>query len=65
MHVKVDRDVCVAHGQCSLCAPTVFGQDDDGDGRVVLLDPDPPPELNDAVREAVRFCPSGAIEVTG
>jgi ferredoxin len=62
MSVTVDRERCIGAGMCVLTAPEVFDQDEE-DGRVVLLVTDPPEELQDAVRQAERLCPSGAIAV--
>jgi ferredoxin len=62
MRVTVDRERCIGAGMCVLTAPEVFDQDEE-DGRVVLLVTDPPEELQDAVRQAERLCPSGAIAV--
>lgn len=59
MRVRADRKVCVGAGQCALRAPGVFDQDDGG--IVVVLREQPGPDQRDAVREAVRLCPSGAI----
>jgi ferredoxin len=64
MKILVDRDVCVGAGMCTLTAPEVFDQDPD-DGRVRLLVPGPPPEHQEAAREAAELCPSGAISVVG
>lgn len=60
MRVRADRTVCVGAGMCALTAPEVFDQDDE-DGRVVLLTPEPSPDLREAVAEAVELCPSGAL----
>ena len=62
MHVTVDRERCIGAGMCVLAAPEVFDQDEE-DGRVVLLEPEPATERHDAVRQAERLCPSGAISV--
>ncbi|MFF3378940.1 ferredoxin [Streptomyces sp. NPDC002680] len=53
---------CCSSGQCAAALPEVFDQDDT-DGRVVLLVARPPAELADAVHEAVDCCPTGAIAV--
>jgi ferredoxin len=58
MKVIADENKCVAAGQCVLAASDVFDQRDE-DGIVVLLNPTPPPELADAVRQAA--CPYRAI----
>ena len=39
MRVSADRNVCIGAGLCALTAPEVFDQDDDG--LVELLTPDP------------------------
>lgn len=62
MKVRVDREVCIGAGLCALRAPAVFDQDE-ADGTVVVLDEQPGPEQDAAVREAVDQCPSGAISV--
>jgi ferredoxin len=56
VRVEVDRERCVGAGMCALTAPEVFDQDDE-DGRVVLLDP------AGAAGVAAQVCPSGAITV--
>ena len=62
MRVDVDRDRCCGAGMCALEAPAVFDQDET-DGLVVLILPDPPSALHDSVRDAARSCPSGAVEL--
>ncbi|MEU0939724.1 ferredoxin [Embleya sp. NPDC059213] len=59
MHVSADRTVCVGAGLCALTAPEVFDQDDDG--LVTVLTPDPAAALHRGARQAGRLCPSGAI----
>ncbi|TDC52518.1 ferredoxin [Micromonospora sp. KC207] len=63
MRVTVDRDACCGSGNCVLTAPDVFDQDD-ADGLVLLLRPEPPPEATDRVRRAVGLCPAAAIHLT-
>ncbi|MGW1976950.1 ferredoxin [Streptomyces sp. NPDC001889] len=60
MGLAVDRERCVGAGMCALTAPEVFDQDDE-DGRVLLLDPAPPTARLGAVRLAAGSCPAGAI----
>ena len=62
MRFEVDRAICIGSGQCVVRAPTVFDQDDD-EGLAVVLEASPGPELQAAVIEAVKGCPSGAISV--
>ncbi|MFH9733426.1 ferredoxin [Streptomyces sp. NPDC017260] len=58
--VSAERDRCVGAGQCVLAAPAVFDQDED-DGLVRVLAERPSSAQSDAVRRAVRACPSGAL----
>ncbi|GGY79563.1 ferredoxin [Streptomyces sp. WAC04189] len=58
--VSADRERCVGAGQCVLAAPAVFDQDED-DGLVHVLVESPSVSQADAVRDAVRACPSGAL----
>jgi ferredoxin len=60
VRVTVDRERCAGAGMCALTAPEVFDQDED-DGRVLLLDAEPPVAWHAKVREAVALCPSQAI----
>lgn len=62
MKVAVSQDKCIAAGQCVLRADHIFDQSDE-DGVVVLLDANPGPEHDDAVREAAEFCPAQAIQI--
>ncbi|MFI9509111.1 ferredoxin [Nocardia sp. NPDC052566] len=59
MEITVDRQMCIGAGMCTLTAPEVFDQDDDG--TVVLLDGAPPAQHEAAAQEAEQVCPSGAI----
>ena len=61
MKVIIDRDACVASGQCVLTVDTVFDQDDDG--IAVLLEENPPEERAADVREAATICPAQAIRI--
>lgn len=62
MRVRVDNAECVASGQCVVAVPQVFAKNKE-DGTAVLLRPDPPAELHDAVVEAADVCPAAAIFV--
>jgi ferredoxin len=63
MKVHADTSVCVASGQCALLAPETFDQREDN-GIVVLRDDEPPLERQDAARQAVLTCPSGALSLS-
>ncbi|MGW5795354.1 ferredoxin [Saccharopolyspora sp. NPDC003752] len=60
MNIIADKDKCIGAGQCALIAADVFDQDD-SDGRVMLLNPDPPRELLAQVEQAAAGCPALAI----
>lgn len=60
MTIEVDLESCIGAGLCVMAAPEVFDQDP-GDGRVVVLDPEPAADLLPAVREAVGLCPTAVI----
>lgn len=62
MDVRVDRTRCLGAGLCALTAPEVFDQDEE-EGRVVLLDAHPPLERQAAVRVAAGVCPAAVITV--
>jgi ferredoxin len=62
MRVEVDRELCVGSGTCELLAPDVFEVGDDGVVRV--LQPEPGQSDEDAVRDAVAQCPTGALGLT-
>jgi len=61
MKVIVKAEVCVGHGMCVLACPEIFSLSDE-DGHALVVDENVPPELEDAVDQAVRGCPEGAIE---
>jgi ferredoxin len=59
LRVTVDRDKCIASGECVLAAPQTFDQDDEG---LVVLRQDPVPASFAAqVHAAVRACPAAVI----
>lgn len=62
MSIVVRTSACVGAGQCALVAPEVFDQDDDG--IVLLLEPDPHGADLEAATRAVRLCPARAIAVS-
>jgi ferredoxin len=61
MRVKVDFDLCQGHGVCEGEAPEVFELDDDG--KLTLLQEEPPEELREKVLLAKKYCPTMAISV--
>jgi ferredoxin len=61
MKIKVDHLVCESNAVCTGLAPEVFELDDDD--QLHLLLPEPPPEMTDRVRHAVRSCPKAALSL--
>ncbi|WP_329026560.1 ferredoxin [Streptomyces sp. NBC_00690] len=59
--LRVDHAACCRSGACSLVAPDLFDQGDDG--KVVLKNPRPPAHLREAAEEAADYCPVSAIRV--
>ncbi|MEU8509512.1 ferredoxin [Streptomyces brevispora] len=62
MRVIVDKERCVAAGSCVITSPAVFDQDD-VDGKVVLLIETPDDKLRDEVLESVNVCPVAALSI--
>jgi ferredoxin len=61
MRVTVDTDLCQGHAMCVLEAPDVFAYDSKKDDHVrVLIDVIDDAHV-DAVKAAVRFCPTMAL----
>ncbi|GGO64715.1 ferredoxin [Nonomuraea cavernae] len=61
MKVTVDEMVCEANAVCMGLAPEVFDVDDDDQLHILL--PEPPPDMLDRVRHAVRSCPKAALSL--
>ena len=61
VRVQADRDVCISAGNCVMAAGALFDQDEDG--IVVVLVDEVPEGEEDSAREAVRLCPSQALQV--
>jgi ferredoxin len=61
MHVSADKETCAVSSLCVYRVPAVFDQDEDG--TVEVIDPRPPGELHENVREAQRGCPTQSIHI--
>jgi ferredoxin len=61
VRLAADRDRCIGSGRCMATDPDVFDSDDDG--IVVIARPEPDPEHDDLVREAVFLCPARALSL--
>lgn len=62
MKIDIDFDKCIGIGSCEAVLPEVFEVSDSG--QVVVLQPEPGPELADRLSEAAAACPTGAISVS-
>ena len=62
--MKVEADIarCRDAGLCALTAPEVLDQDEH-DGKVVVLDEEPPPEFHHVVGVAAQLCPNSVIRL--
>jgi ferredoxin len=61
MRVIVDPIACEANAVCVGIAPEVFDLDDED--VLHILVPEPPPELEERVRQAVDGCPKLALSL--
>ncbi len=62
MKVQIDPGRCQGHGRCYDLAPALFGEDEEGYGRVLSDGPVPPARERDA-RLAAANCPEHAVEI--
>jgi ferredoxin len=60
--LHIDSGTCQGHGRCYDLAPTLFGEDEEGFGQV-LVDGIVPRERDREARLAVANCPERAIEL--
>ncbi len=62
MKVQIDPERCQGHGRCYDLSPDLFGDDDEGYGKVLDDGVVPPGREHDARRAALN-CPEHAIDV--
>lgn len=62
MKVQIDAGRCQGHGRCYDLAPDLFGEDEEGYGRV-LGDGSVPPGGEHQARLAASNCPERAVAV--
>lgn len=63
MRVQIDTGCCQGHGRCYDLAPALFGDDEEGYGKIVGDGIVAPGQEHDA-RLAAASCPERAIEIT-
>jgi ferredoxin len=61
MKVIFDETKCKLHAQCRGAAPELF--DFSPDGKLVVLNANPPEELREALQDAIDACPEQAISM--
>jgi ferredoxin len=61
LDIRVDRDLCMGSGQCTIYASRTFAQDESTIAYVV----DPDGSSEEEVRDAVSACPTGALSIAG
>jgi ferredoxin len=62
--VQINFSNCQGHGRCYSLAPSLFGDDDEGYGKV-LGDGIVPSGQEDSARLSAANCPEHAIELSG
>ncbi len=60
--LRIDSERCQGHGRCYDLVPELFGEDDEGYGKVLGTGVVPPDKVQEA-RKAVANCPERAIDL--
>jgi ferredoxin len=60
MRTRIDSEKCQGHGRCYTLAPEVFGEDDEGNGTVLLSGTLTAEQLS-AAQLAEANCPESAV----
>jgi ferredoxin len=60
--LRIDSERCQGHGRCYDLVPELFGEDDEGYGKVLGTGMVPPDKVQEA-RRAVANCPERAIDL--
>ena len=61
LRIRVDPGLCKGHANCMAEAPEIFRVD--AQGRLTVVDENPPAELIDKARAAEKHCPTQAVTV--
>ncbi len=59
MKVKVNKEACIGCGACAAICDKIFMIDDEGLSKVIK--PEVPKEEEQAAKDAIESCPTGAI----
>jgi ferredoxin len=60
MRARIDTDKCTGHGRCYTLAPDVFGEDEEGNGTVLITETLTDEQLK-AAQLAEANCPESAV----
>jgi ferredoxin len=61
MKVRVDRELCQAHGQCNMVSDELFPLDDEGYSAIAGGGKEVPAGEEDVAEEGVYNCPARAL----
>jgi ferredoxin len=61
MKVRVDRELCQAHGQCNMVSEELFPLDDEGYSAIESGGREVPAGEEDTAEEGVYNCPARAL----
>jgi ferredoxin len=62
VRLRIDSERCQGHGRCYDLVPELFGEDEEGYGKVLGTGVVPPDKVQQA-RRAVANCPERAIDL--
>jgi ferredoxin len=62
VRLRIESERCQGHGRCYDLVPELFGEDDEGYGKVLGTGMVPPDKVQQA-RRAVANCPERAIDL--
>ncbi|CAN5814357.1 N/A [soil metagenome] len=62
MRATIDRSACTGHGLCYSLAPTVYADDSEGFGQVII-DGELPAGVVEHARRGAANCPESAISL--
>ena len=63
MKIRLDRQRCVAHGQCSMVSEELFPLDGDGFSAIEDTGREVPPGDEDVAEEGAYNCPAQALSI--
>ena len=61
VEIIIDTYLCNGCGSCVEVCPEVFQLDENSGKAIVIIEH---PEITDALREAVKYCPEDCIEIS-